>query len=160
MKLKSYLALAAAMLLTGTSAVYAFGKYGHWRMTPGEKAEFVTDRVSKHLELDDQQRDNFARFADLVAGIAAAAHASKSEHVAEVREMLDEPVLDQARALEMVRQKTQLMNERAPEVIASLAVFLDSLRPGQKRELQAFIEHHRRHHRHHRHADLEYDHGR
>ena len=62
--------------------------------------------------------------------------------------MLAAPVLDQARALEMVREKTSMVNEKAPEVIASLAVFLDSLQPEQKQELQEFIEHHREHHRH------------
>ncbi len=149
MKLSRTLIIAAAVLaIGGTGAAYAFGKHGHWRMTPAEKVEFVTDRVSKELELDQQQRQNFTELAELVAQIAVGARANKAEQMAQIEQMLAAPVLDQARAIDMVREKTTLVNEKAPEVIASLALFLDSLQVEQKQELQDFIQHHREHHRH------------
>ncbi len=149
MKLSRTLIIATVLIVVGGSgAAYAFGKHGHWHMTPAEKVEFVTDRVSKHLELDEAQRQNFTALAELVAEIAIDARASKTENMAEIEQMLESPVLDQARALQMVQEKTSMVNQKAPEVIASLAVFLDSLQPGQKQEMQAFIEHRREHHRH------------
>ena len=148
MKKVNILIIATVLVVGGTGAAYAFGKHGSWHMTPAEKVEFVTDRVSNKLELDELQRQNFSALAELVAQIAVDARASKAEHVVQLEQMLAAPVLDQARALEMVREKTSEVNEKAPEVIASLAVFLDSLQPEQKQELQEFIEHHREHHRH------------
>lgn len=60
---------------------------------------------------------------------------------------MQEPSFNQARAMEIVQQKTRIVNEKAPLVISSLAVFLDSLNVEQKRELQEFVKNHR-HHRH------------
>ncbi len=149
MKLSRTLVIAAVLVVVGgTGAAYAFGKHGHWHMTPAEKVEFVTDRVSKQLELDVTQRQNFTALAELVAQIAVDARADKAAQMAEIEQMLAAPVLDQARALEMVQEKTGMVNAKAPEVIASLAVFLDSLQPEQKQEMQEFIEHHREHRRH------------
>ena len=65
-------------------------------------------------------------------------------------ELIQAPSFDQARALELIREKTSLVNEKAPQVIASLAVFLDSLNSEQKQQLEEFIEHRREHHEHHR----------
>ena len=51
--------IAAILLIAGSStAVFAFSKQGHWHMSPEEKIEFVTDRVTKKLELNEQQRQN------------------------------------------------------------------------------------------------------
>ena len=149
MKLSRTLIIATVLVVaSGTGAAYAYAKHGHWHMTPAEKVEFVTDRVSKHLELDAAQRQNFTALAELVADIAVDVRAGREAQMAELEQMLAAPVLDQARALELVQQKTREVNEKAPEVIASLAIFLDSLQPEQKQEMQAFIEHHREHHRH------------
>ncbi|MCP4387774.1 MAG: hypothetical protein GY802_05740, partial [Gammaproteobacteria bacterium] len=55
---------------------------------------------------------------------------------------------NQARALEIVQQKTQMVNEKAPLVVSSLAVFLDSLSAEQKAQLQDFVKNHRHQGRH------------
>ena len=141
--------IAILVLVAGTStAVYAFGNQGHWKMTPQEKAEFVTDRVTKKLNLDSQQQQNFTELAETVIQIVGDARKNKSEQVAEIQQLLNEPSFNQTRALEIVQQKTQMINDKAPQVIASLASFLDSLTVEQKQELQSFIKQHR-HHRGH-----------
>jgi len=55
---------------------------------------------------------------------------------------------NQARALELVQQKTSMINEKAPLVISSLAVFLDSLSVEQKQQLEKFLQHRHKHSRH------------
>jgi hypothetical protein len=139
------------MLVAGSSgAVYAVSKHGDWHMTPEEKADFVSERVSKKLGLDSTQRQYFSDLASLVADIVAEARASKSEQFEELSQMIQAPSFDQARALELVREKTGMVNEKAPQVIASLAIFLDSLNVEQKKQLGDFVEHRHGHHRHHR----------
>lgn len=141
--------IAAVLLIAGSSGVvYAFSKHGDWGMTPQEKAEFVTERVTKKLELNAEQRQNFASLAELVTGIVTEARADRKAQMEEIAGLLDEPSFNQARALELVQQKTGLINEKAPLVISSLAVFLDSLNAEQKDKLQEFVEHRRHHHRH------------
>jgi Spy/CpxP family protein refolding chaperone len=141
--------IAAVLLIAGSSgAVYAFGQHGHWNMSSEEKAELITDRVTKKLELDNQQRQNFSALAELVAQIMTDAKANKAQHIAEVGNLLQEPSFNQARALELIQQKTQMINEKAPLVISSLAVFLDSLNSEQKQKMQTLFERHRMHRQH------------
>ena len=109
--------------------------------------------------MNAEQQANFAALASTVAEIMLEARASKMQNLDEVESLLQEPSFNQARALEMVQQKTQTINEKAPLVVASLAVFLDSLSAEQKTELQDFIEHVRSHrgHGHHHHHRMQHD---
>ena len=139
--------IAAVLLIAGSSGVvYAFSKHGDWGMSPEEKVDFVTERVTKKLELDSQQQQNFTQLAQTVAQIMMEARATRAQHFTEIETLLEEPSFNQARALELVQQKTQMVNEKAPLVISSLAVFLDSLTVEQKQELQGFLEHRHKHH--------------
>ena len=146
---KSTKIIAAILLIAGTSsAVFAFGKHDHWKLSPQEKAEFVVDRVTEKLNLDTQQQQSFTELAEMVVGIMTDAKAAKMENIGEVKQLLNEPSFNQAKALEMVQQKTRMINDKAPTVIASLGSFLDTLNAEQKQELQSFMEHHGEHRRH------------
>lgn len=147
MKLSTKIITAVLIVVGSSGAVYAFSKHSDWHMTPEEKVEFVTDRVTKKLDLDSQQQQNFTMLAETVAGMMLDARATRDQHATEIGELLQDPSFNQARAMEMVQQKTQLINEKAPLVISSLAVFLDSLNVEQKQQLQDFIKNHRHHRR-------------
>jgi len=141
--------ITAALLIAGSSgAVYAFSKHNDWGMSPEEKVEFVTERVTRKLDLDSQQQQNFGELAATVVQIMQDAKITKAQNVTEIEALLQEPSFNQARALELVQQKTSMINEKAPLVISSLAVFLDSLTVEQKQQMQEFIQHRHQHHRH------------
>jgi len=141
MKLSTRIITAVLLVVGSSGVVYAFSKHGDWGMTPAEKAEFVSDRVTKKLDLDSQQQQKFDELANLVVGIMQEAKTSREHHVSEISQLLEDPSFNQARALELIQQKTQLVNEKAPLVISSMAVFLDSLNSDQKQELQEFMQH-------------------
>jgi Spy/CpxP family protein refolding chaperone len=148
MKLSTRIITAVLLIAGSSGVVYAFGKHNDWGMSPEEKIGFVTDRVTSKLDLDSQQQENFSKLAQTVAQLMMDAKATREQQVNEIGTLLQDPSFNQARALELVQQKTQMINENAPLVITSLAVFLDSLNAEQKQQLQDFIRHHRRHHRH------------
>ena len=152
MKLSRRLLAAVLLVLGSSGAVYALSKHGDWHMTPEEKVEFVTDRVSKKLDLDATQRQKFAEFADLFAQAMIEVRGNREQHRQELAALLDEPSFNQARVLELIAEKTRQINERAPLLVSSLAGFLDTLNDRQRAELREFVEHHR-HHRGHRHHD-------
>ena len=145
MKLSTGIITAVLLVVGSTGVVYAFSKHGDWGMTPAEKAEFVSERVTKKLDLNNEQRQKFDDLAALVVDIVTEARASREQQVGEVSQLLEDPSFNQARAVELVQQKTQLVNEKAPLVIGSLAVFLDSLNVEQKQELQELLKHRHRH---------------
>ena len=149
MKLSTRIVTAALLIAGSSGVVYALGKHADWGMTPAEKVEFVSDRVSKKLELDGSQRDSFEKLAESVAGVMQQVRPSPEQRRDEILQLLQEPTLDQAKLLEMVQQRTRAIDEKAPEVVARLAVFLDSLNAEQRQKLQEFVKH--RHHAGHRH---------
>jgi len=148
MKLSTRIITAVLLVAGSSGVVYAFSKHGDWGMTPAEKIEFVSDRVSKKLDLDDAQRQKFTDLAEIVNGIMQEVKLSREQNHTEIASLLEEPALDQARALQLVQQRTRMIDEKAPEVIASLAIFLDSLNTEQRAELQEFIDKRHDHHRH------------
>jgi Spy/CpxP family protein refolding chaperone len=149
MKLSTRIITALLLVAGSSGVVYAFSKHGDWGMKPTEKSEFVSDRVTKELDLDGEQQQKFDHLANLAIEIMQQARASREHQVSEISQLLEDPSFNQARALELIQQKTQLVNEKAPLVISSLAVFLDSLNSDQKQELQEFMQrHHSRGHGH------------
>jgi len=147
MKLSTRLITAVLLIAGSSGVVYAFSKHNDWGMSADEKIEFVTDRVSNKLELDDLQRQKFTELADLVATLMQEVKPTREQRVSEISTLLQAPSFNQARALELVEQKTRLMNEKAPLLIASLAGFVDSLNAEQKQQLQEFLQHRHGHHR-------------
>ena len=148
MKLSTRIIIAVLLVAGSSGVVYAFGKHNHWGMSPGEKAEFVTERVTRKLDLDSQQLQNFTQLAEIVVQIMQDARITKPKNVAEIGALLQEPSFNQIRALELIQQKTRMISAKAPLIIASLAVFLDSLSVEQKQQLQKFVQHHHQHNRH------------
>ena len=148
MKKSTKIIIAALTALGLSGGVFAYGKHNHWRMDPQDKAEFVVEKAAKKLDLNESQKGNLKALADDVLVLMQEVRANREMQMKEVQQMLAEPVLDQARALQMIQQKTQAINDKAPAAIASLAVFLDSLNAEQKAQLQDFMDDHRGRHRH------------
>ena len=149
MKKSTKITIATILVLGVTTGVYAVSSNNHWNMSPEEKSEFITDRISNKLELDASQQQSLQDLASTMMNIMGDVRSSHREHMEVVQQLLAEPTLDQAQALEMIRQKTQMINDKAPQVIASLAGFMDTLNEDQRTQLRGFIgermEHHGRH---------------
>jgi Spy/CpxP family protein refolding chaperone len=140
--------ITAVLLVGGSSGVvYAFSGHGDWGMSPDEKIEFVSERITRKLDLDDMQRQKFVEMAELVATTMRQVKPTREQRLGEISALLQEPSFNQARALELIRQKTQVVNDQAPLLIAALANFLDSLSAGQKQQLQELLQHRHGHHR-------------
>jgi len=150
MKKSTKIIIAALTALGLSGGVFAYGKHSSWKMNPEDKAEFMVEMATKKLDLNESQRQNLDQLAADMVGLMQEVRASRESHMQDIQQMLAEPVLDQTKALQLIQQKTQAVNDRAPTVIASLALFLDSLNTEQKAELQSYMNDHRKH-RHHEH---------
>ena len=148
---KSTIIIAVTVLALGvTSGVMAYGAHSAWKMSPEKKAEYVTDKMTENLELDAIQQEYLRVLSGDLLEIMQAVKSNRSEHKEMVQQLLFEPALDQVEVLKMVQQKTQMVNDRAPQLIASFAGFLDSLDSEQKKELREHMgEHMGRHHEDH-----------
>ena len=148
-KSAKYITIAIAALGV-TSTAFAFGAHHGWRMSPEDRAEFMTGKISEKLELNTTQQQNLQALSATILDIMSDVRSGRAEHMETVQQLLSEPTLDQAKALEMIRQKTEMVNAKAPEVVASIAGFLDSLDGEQKELLREHMKN-RMHHRHQEH---------
>jgi len=148
---KSTKIIAITVLTLGvTTGVFAYGAHHAWKMSPEEKAEYVTEKMTENLELNTMQQENLKLLSATVLEMMSDVRSGRTEHMELMQQFLSDPTMDQARALQMIQQKTQMINDRAPQMIASIAGFLDSLDSEQKKELREHMnEHMDRHHEDH-----------
>ena len=148
---KSTIIIAVTVLTLGvTSGVLAYGAHSAWKMSPEKKAEYVTEKITENLELDVIQQENLRALSVTLLDILQDVRSNRNEHREMVQQLLSEPTMDQAKVLQMVQQKTQMINDKAPQLIASIAGFLDSLDSEQKKELREHMgEHMERHQERH-----------
>jgi len=147
---KSTKIIAVAVLALGvTSGVMAYGAHSAWNMSPEKKTEYVTDKITENLELDAIQQEFLAVLSGDLLEIMQEVRSNKGEHREMVQQLLSEPTMDQVKVLQMVQQKTQMINDKAPQLIASIAGFLDSLDSEQKMELREHMGKHMNRHREH-----------
>jgi Spy/CpxP family protein refolding chaperone len=126
------LAILAAVL--GASAC-------HRHHTPAERAEWMTGKVAKRLNLDDQQKTKLAAVKDEV--LAARAESQK-EHRAIMEEVIAQVQsdrLDQAKLAQLIEQYQAGRTRMMQRVLPKVAEWHATLRPEQKAEA---VEHIRR----------------
>ncbi len=153
MKRTTKILIATAMIAGISGGVFAYGKHNHWGISAEDKVEFITERVTRKLNLNDIQQGNLNALARDILALMNEMHASRETHITQIETMLAEPVLDQAKALNLIQAKTSHIANKAPTVIASVATFLDSLNLEQKAQLQQFVSNRM----HHRHGQSEHD---
>ncbi len=149
MKKSTKIITVAILALGVTSGVFAYGAHTAWRMSPEDKAEYVTEKITQKLELNAMQQGNLRALSTNLIQVMSDVRSDRKTHMESLQQLLSEPTLDQARALQMIQQKTAMINAKAPGIIASLAGFLDSLDSEQKIALsEHFGDHMSRHHEH------------
>lgn len=111
----------------------------------GDMGGYMMHKLEKKLDLNESQMMNLEAAKDFM-------QAQRKEHMAmdyrsQMKELLSQPALDQAKIIGMMEEKMQAMRANAPEMIAKVAAFTDSLTPEQRAELMEMMNKRGRHHR-------------
>lgn len=139
MKQSTKILMAITLALGIGGCVAGVGKHHYRDANPEDKIARMTERVTDKLDLNTVQQQKLQALADDMLVLMQTMKANKATHKRQIETMLKTPVFDQAGALQMLKERTHLMNEKAPMLIASLASFLDSLDAEQKSRLQPFV---------------------
>ena len=146
MKKSSKIILITVLTLGVAGGVFAFGAHHHYsNMSIEDKADLINYRVSRKLDLTDIQQANLEALTAHFAGLIEQARENQQSRQEFMNQMLTDQPMDQAAMLQRINEKTALVNEKAPEVVALLAGFVDSLDAEQKAEIKQMIEHRRGH---------------
>ncbi len=136
---------AIGLLLMG--AVTACGK-GHFRLSPEKRAQYFVEHVTEELKLTEPQVAKLNGVKDEL--LAARRHMVAQRQSAQetVLEMLEQPTMNRERVLSLVQQRTQEVNDKAPQIVAALGDFYDALSPEQRQKLRDEVKEHMEHRRH------------
>jgi protein CpxP len=108
-------------------------RYSH--QTPQERADWIVKNISSELKLNDMQLGKLNALKDELLAVRAEYRKKHGDTSKTVDELLSQPILDQTRVLDMVKERTQEVNDKAPQVVAAFAAFYDSLTPVQQKTL-------------------------
>lgn len=132
-----------SLVVVGTLVlVGAFSACRHHH-DPEERAQWMQNKVTKKLELNDTQQLQLKQVSDEMMD----ARQSMKQQFGDSREQLlglfEQPTLDQAQILNLLQSHTQAFNERAPGIVAAVGEFYDGLNPDQQAEIREFMHEHR-----------------
>lgn len=131
------------MAFTGVAiAVGSLAACGHRErapMSPEKIAEVrgkVVNRITSKLDLNAEQQQKLNVLADKVQAQRTALIGQTTDPRGEMTALVAGEKFDRARALNLLDEKTRVVQVSSPEVINALADFYDSLNPTQQAEVR------------------------
>ncbi len=119
-----------ALVLAG--ALVGVGCHRHY--TPAERADWMTNKIAKHLDLDDQQKAKLMAVRD---EMVAARAESQPEHKAIMEELIAQVKsdrLDQAKLTQLMDRHQAEQKRVMEKVLPKVTEWHAALRPEQKAE--------------------------
>lgn len=106
-------------------------------MADSHRVKWMQKRISRALDLDAAQQ---AELIKLKTGIFESLQSLRSERptASDIQALLNHE-FDQGKAMQLVAQRSQTMQEKAPELIAVLATFYNQLNAEQQSKVSEMI---------------------
>lgn len=105
----------------------------------GDFMQHITERVSRKLDLNDEQRLKLDAFAETLRELRGNWTERRGQMGVEVEGLLAAPLLDRDRVMALLEERHQALSNRKGEVVDAFADFSDSLRPEQRTRLAELI---------------------
>ncbi len=139
MKTRTRYILAILSAMGIAVAVTACG-HGYRHHEPGDYAVRHIEKLGKELNLNEAQTAKLDAVTGTLRKDRETMRAKHDEKQKEALALLDQPKLDRQRALALVQQTTRDINDHAPEMIAVMGDFYDSLTPPQQQKLREEVK--------------------
>lgn len=147
MKKRNKIIIAA---VTSVAILGGVAACGHHR-SPEERADYMVEKVTSKLELTDAQVVELEQLKDELLSVRKSWLEERETVHNQVDNLLSQSTLDQQQVLNLVRERTDSINQKAPQVVTALAGFYDSLDPDQQAMLREKVQEHKESHHHWRH---------
>ncbi|MEN8180466.1 MAG: Spy/CpxP family protein refolding chaperone [Pseudomonadota bacterium] len=100
---------------------------------------YSPQRIVKELNLSDVQQENFQAVIEQFRTARKEMRQHRERRRDEMLSLLNADILDQAKALGVIEEKASAVRDKAPDMIATIANFTDSLTPEQRQQLREHI---------------------
>lgn len=122
---------------------------GMFHKTPEERAEWITLKIAKKLDLNDMQKVKLATLKDQVLLSKNALKEGKKKHHQQLLAMLDSPVLERAKLSLVIDETITMVQTQKPALISAFGDFYDSLTHAQRMQVKDKIQQHHAEKKHH-----------
>ncbi|MDH5548156.1 MAG: hypothetical protein OEZ43_21480 [Gammaproteobacteria bacterium] len=130
-------------LLAGIGTLFLSGCTRHH--SPEDKADYIVHKISKKMDLNEDQRSKLEAVKDEIMQHHAEHKAYKQQMIDDLIAEIEKPELDQNVLLGMVNHHKMTVEKVSPGVIEKLAVFHASLNDEQKKHMVEKIKIFRKH---------------
>ncbi len=134
---KWIIASVGSIALISTLAVAGPGSRDR---SPDAFAQRMIDRVTDKLELNEAQVTKLNGVKDAIKAARENMREKRKDKKGEMLALLDQPTLDQDKAMALLTERGDAMKAEAPKVIAAIAGFYDSLTPEQQQTLRETLK--------------------
>ena len=131
--IKATIGLAIFVGLLGTSACFR-------HHTPAERADWVTGKIAKQLDLDDQQKAKLAAVKDEMLAARAESQKERRATIEEVIAQVKSDRLDEAKLAQLIEQHQAERTRMMQRVLPKVSEWHAGLRPDQKAEAAKLIQ--------------------
>ncbi len=138
-------AIVISLLIATVLLMGAFSGCGFRNHSPEERANFMVNKIKDKLNLNGGQVEKLEIVKNEILAVKQEMKANRNQAQTVISEILNQPKLDQERILSTLREKTQMINEKAPQIVVALAGFYDSLTPEQQKIMQEKFKGHLEH---------------
>jgi len=122
-KMKHVKKIVIGSLIIGTAALGASA----YANRGDNFQERMIERVSKRLDLNDVQQEALNGLTLEISETRELMRGQQGDMRAEILQLLNEPTLDQGKALSLINDRAAALQNNAPELVAAAAVFFDGL---------------------------------
>ncbi|MGV3728957.1 Spy/CpxP family protein refolding chaperone [Hydrogenophaga sp.] len=136
---RSLMAFTGVTLAVGGLAACGTRHHERGPMSPEKIAEVrgkVVERITSKLDLNAEQQQKLNVLADKVQAQRTALIGQTPNPRAEFSALVAGDKFDRARALNLLDEKTRVVQVSSPDVINAMADFYDSLNPTQQAEVR------------------------
>ncbi len=137
--------------IVGGAAAYAGSKgrcgFGHGYGHGGHRmGGHMLEHISDRMDLSVEQEEKLDNVFDEVRQMRREIMRDRKENMQDIVSLLDAEKLDQDKVLALFNEKTDTVKQHAPEIVAAMAEFSDSLTPEQKQHVREMMERRFDHH--------------
>ncbi|MGD9945419.1 MAG: Spy/CpxP family protein refolding chaperone [Burkholderiaceae bacterium] len=134
-------AIGVTVLAGGLAACGARGYHGNW--SPERVAEMrakAVERVGRKLELNEVQKQKLDRLSQELIALRSAVRGQGAGPREDFAALIGGERFDRAGAEALLQQKSRVMQDGAPKVIAAAADFFDALDAAQQQQIRDWLQ--------------------
>lgn len=131
-----------ALIIIAVVAVLGLviGGCSHKFSSPEKRAEYITKKISKKLDLNNDQKIYLDVLKNEVLSVRQTMKDKRETGFTEFRELLKDERINRERANGLMDNHFQTFQSHSPALIAAAADFWDSLNPEQQEKARAKME--------------------